>query len=50
MLCLFSHLKNVVVLPSVGMPKFPISIIWILLSLSGARSLASCLGGGDVDG
>ncbi|KAF8798201.1 RdRP-domain-containing protein [Phlegmacium glaucopus] len=33
MLCLFSHLKNVVVLPSVG-----------------SRSLASCLGGGDVDG
>ncbi|EGN95598.1 hypothetical protein SERLA73DRAFT_162413 [Serpula lacrymans var. lacrymans S7.3] len=32
-LCLFSHLKNVVVLPSVG-----------------ARSLASCLGGGDLDG
>ncbi|KAF5381075.1 hypothetical protein D9615_004173 [Tricholomella constricta] len=30
--CAFSHLKNVVVLPSVG------------------RSLASCLGGGDVDG
>ncbi|KDR73538.1 hypothetical protein GALMADRAFT_251265 [Galerina marginata CBS 339.88] len=33
MLCLFSHLKNVVVMPS-----------------KGSRSLASCLGGGDVDG
>ncbi|KAG6916647.1 hypothetical protein DXG01_005933 [Tephrocybe rancida] len=33
MLCLFAHMKNVVVLPSVG-----------------ARSLASQLGGGDVDG
>ncbi|KAF8969863.1 RNA dependent RNA polymerase-domain-containing protein [Flammula alnicola] len=32
-LCLFGHLKNVVVMPSVG-----------------HRSLASCLGGGDVDG
>lgn len=32
-LCLFSHLVNVVVLPSVG-----------------KRSLASCLGGGDLDG
>ncbi|KAG6853911.1 hypothetical protein C0991_012580 [Blastosporella zonata] len=33
MFCAFVHLKNVVVLPSVG-----------------ARSLASCLGGGDLDG
>ncbi|PPQ67455.1 hypothetical protein CVT24_011512 [Panaeolus cyanescens] len=33
MMCLFAHLKNVVVLPS-----------------EGNRSLASCLGGGDVDG
>ncbi|RDB21103.1 RNA-dependent RNA polymerase 1 [Hypsizygus marmoreus] len=33
MLCLFGHMRNVVVLPSVG-----------------SRSLASCLGGGDVDG
>ncbi|KAF8151715.1 RNA dependent RNA polymerase-domain-containing protein [Crassisporium funariophilum] len=33
MLCLFRHMKNVVVLPS-----------------KGSRSLASCLGGGDVDG
>ncbi|TCD70921.1 hypothetical protein EIP91_000827 [Steccherinum ochraceum] len=33
MLCSFRHLKNVVVLPSVG-----------------DRSLASCLGGGDLDG
>ncbi|KAF9481150.1 RdRP-domain-containing protein [Pholiota conissans] len=32
-ICLFSKLKNVVVMPSVG-----------------SRSLASCLGGGDVDG
>ncbi|KAG5645067.1 hypothetical protein DXG03_007157 [Asterophora parasitica] len=35
MLCLFGHMKNVVVLPSVGLGK---------------RSLASQLGGGDVDG
>ncbi|KAF5373803.1 hypothetical protein D9758_000837 [Tetrapyrgos nigripes] len=33
MMCLFGHLKNVVVLPTVG-----------------KRSLASCLGGGDLDG
>ncbi|KAH0583595.1 hypothetical protein H2248_009216 [Termitomyces sp. 'cryptogamus'] len=33
MFCAFEHLKNVVVLPSVGI-----------------RSLASCLGGGDLDG
>ncbi|KAG6833060.1 hypothetical protein H0H87_011804 [Tephrocybe sp. NHM501043] len=33
MFCAFAHLKNVVVLPSIGQ-----------------RSLASCLGGGDVDG
>ena len=26
-LCLFSHLKNVVVLPSVGTSKFPVSIV-----------------------
>lgn len=32
-ICLFDHMKNVVVLPSVG-----------------GRSLASCLGGGDLDG
>ena len=50
MFCLFSHLKNVVVLPSVGTSKFPVSVVWISLFLSGPRSLASCLGGGDVDG
>ncbi|KAG6877028.1 hypothetical protein C0993_010961 [Termitomyces sp. T159_Od127] len=33
MFCAFTHLKNVVVLPSIG-----------------KRSLASCLGGGDLDG
>ena len=27
MLCLFSHLKNVVVLPSVGTLKFPVPVI-----------------------
>ncbi len=48
--CLFAHLKNVVVMPSVGeydssRPNYnPDSL------LSGPRSLASCLGGGDVDG
>lgn len=48
--CLFAHLKNVVVMPSVGEyyngrpNQSPYSL------LLGPRSLASCLGGGDVDG
>ncbi|KAF8912009.1 RdRP-domain-containing protein [Gymnopilus junonius] len=50
MLCLFSHLKNVVVMSSRGKPLSPIFFHCLPDYRLGSRSLASCLGGGDVDG
>ena len=50
-LCLFSHLKNCVVLPSVGKSDNVMSPLALTLTHpSGLRSLASMLGGGDLDG
>lgn len=48
-LCLFRHLKNVVVLPSTGMIFYNASSMDIHFP-AGDRSLASGLSGGDLDG
>jgi hypothetical protein len=51
--CLFGHLKNVVVLPSVGKSEdaFLARIGWLMYGyFTGERSMASQTGGGDVDG
>ncbi|KAK7034082.1 hypothetical protein VNI00_012513 [Paramarasmius palmivorus] len=49
-LCLFAHMKNVVVLPSVGQLDPAITYSFTANNLAGDRSLASKLGGGDLDG
>ena len=53
-LCAFRDLVNVVVLPSVGkLQPFKWGTPFLAIDLvlpKGDRSLASCLGGGDVDG
>lgn len=50
-LCFFRNLKNVVVLPSVGERVLVHLIDGVERpSILGDRSMASCLGGGDLDG
>jgi hypothetical protein len=50
MMCLFAHLKNVVVVPTVGKDGTFQQANCELNRISGKRSLPSQLGGGDLDG